>query len=198
MVVCLEVIVFKSMLVLHIVNKADAIKMRRTYEAGGKQEATFRMCTKTSSCLIRMQKLRKSLALVELASIGFQMRIQNLVFLDETIGNFIEMMKTFVLPKNFPTNICKRLPESSCVLVLGKALLWLIYSNDAISNNFACSFLESSKIGSKTIYLKYSQLRVPPPVEDGRFNPIWRVPVVASGDQESIFIDTVDGFVEQC
>ena len=113
------------------------------------------------------------------------------VVLDETIGNYIEMMKTFVLTEVVP-NIRKRLPES-CALVLGKALLWFIYSNDAISNNFLPEEFKNRIKNNLSEILTASGS--PPPV-DGDFNPIRRVPVVVSGDQGSVFIDTVDGFVD--
>jgi hypothetical protein len=59
-------------------------------------------------------------------------------------GAQIEMLKTFCRRKLL--NIHKRLLEL-CALVLGKALLWFIYCNHAVSSNI---FPSNSEIRSRT------------------------------------------------
>jgi len=109
---------------------------------------------------------------------------------DETIGEQIEMMKTFILAQVVP-NIRKRLPES-CALVLGKALLWFIYCNDAVSNNFLPEQYKNHIKNELNEIIVASGSLVD--VNDEHFNPIRRVPVIVSGDQGSVFIDVIEEF----
>jgi hypothetical protein len=109
---------------------------------------------------------------------------------DETIGKHIDMMKTFILSAVVP-NICNRLPES-CALVLGKALLWFIYCNDPVTNNFLPEIFRNRVKSELSDLLTASGS----PIVDENFNPIRRVPVVVSGDQGSVFIDTIEEFVD--
>ena len=109
---------------------------------------------------------------------------------DEAIGNHIDMMKTFILTEVVP-NIRKRVPES-CALVLGKALLWFIFSNSTVANNF---LPENFQARIKKELLEILTASGSPP-DDENFNPIRRVPVVVSGDQGSVFIDTIEEFVD--
>jgi hypothetical protein len=95
--------------------------------------------------------------------------------INEAIGNHIDMMNTFLLTEVVP-NIHKYLPKS-CALVLGnkEALLWFIYCNDAIANNFLPENFRNRV--KKELREKLTALGSPP-VNDN-FNPICRVP--ASG-----------------
>ena len=107
---------------------------------------------------------------------------------DEAMGAQIEMLQTFILAQVVP-NIRKRLPES-CALVLGKALLWFIYCNDAISNNFLPEQYKNQIKNELNEILTASGSFV-----DGEnFNPIRQVPVIVSGDQGSVFIDVIEQF----
>jgi hypothetical protein len=105
---------------------------------------------------------------------------------DETMGAQIEMLKTFILEQVVP-NIRKRLPES-CALVLGKALLWFIYCNDAISNNFLPEQYKNQIQNELNEILTASGSFV----DGDNFNPICRVPVIVTGDQGSVFIDVIE------
>jgi hypothetical protein len=106
--------------------------------------------------------------------------------IDATIGNNMEMLRTFVLTQVVP-NIRRRVPES-CALVLGKALLWFIYCDDAISENFLPEEFKSR------IKLELNEILTASgvDVEVNNFNPIRRVPVIVSGDQGSVFIDCIE------
>jgi hypothetical protein len=106
---------------------------------------------------------------------------------DATIGNNIEMLKTFVLTQVVP-NIRRRVPES-CALVLGKAFLWFYYCNDAVSENFLLEeFKRRIKLELKEILAASGGVDV----EIENFNPIRRVPVIVSGDQGSVFFDCIE------
>ena len=83
------------------------------------------------------------------------------------------MMKTFVLTQVVP-NICKRVPDS-CALVLGKALLWFIYSDGTDENVIPQPLGDTIKRELNEI-LKASGIDV----NAENFNPIRRVPVVVS------------------
>jgi hypothetical protein len=109
---------------------------------------------------------------------------------DETIGKHIDMMKTFILSAVVP-NICNQLPES-CALVLGKALLWFIYCNDPVTNNFLPEIFRNQVKSELSDLLT----ALGSPIVNENFNPIRRVPVVVSSDQGSVFIDTIEEFVD--
>jgi hypothetical protein len=105
---------------------------------------------------------------------------------DDAAGVNIEMMKAFVLFQVVP-NIRQRLPDL-CALVLGKAFLWFIYCNDAVSDNFVPEDFKhqiKTELGEIITALGVD-------VERKNFNPIHRVPVIVSGDQGSVFIDAID------
>ena len=71
-----------------------------------------------------MQKSPRSYVLVVLATYLFPEELSNAEV--EAGNSTIAMLKTFILSNVVP-NTRKRLPDSAA-LVLGKALLWLIYS----------------------------------------------------------------------
>jgi hypothetical protein len=101
---------------------------------------------------------------------------------DATIGNNIEMLTTFILTQVVP-NIRPRVPES-CALVLGKAFLWFINCNDAVSENFLPEeFKRRIKLELKELLAASGGVDV----EIENLNPICRVPVKVSGDQGSDF-----------
>jgi hypothetical protein len=106
---------------------------------------------------------------------------------DATIGNSIEMLKTFVLTQVVP-NIRRRVPES-CALVLGKAVLWFIYCDDAVSENFLPKeFKRRMKLELKEILAASSGVDV----EIENSTPIRPVPAIVCGDQGSVFIDCIE------
>jgi hypothetical protein len=107
---------------------------------------------------------------------------------DATIRNNIEMLKTFLLIQVVP-NIRRRVPES-CALVLGKAFLWFIYCDDAVSENvLPKEFKRRIKLELKEKLAASDGVDV----EIENFNPICRVPVIVSGDQQgSVFIDCIE------
>ena len=104
--------------------------------------------------------------------------------------SMIGMLKTFILSNVVP-NIRKRLPDSAA-LVLGKALLWLIYSPyDAthnlvpqeMKNRIQMEWNEIVLAGDSAVDCNLSE-----------YNPIRRVPVVVTGDQGCVYIDVVPSF----
>jgi hypothetical protein len=95
-------------------------------------------------------------------------------------------MMTFVLTQVVP-NIRRRLPDL-CALVLGKAFLWFIYCNDAVSDNF---IPEDFKHQIKT-ELGEILTALGVDVERENFNPNHPVPMIVSGDQGSVFINAID------
>jgi hypothetical protein len=100
------------------------------------------------------------------------------VLTDATIGNLIDMMKTFVLTQVVP-NICKRVPDS-CALVLGKALLWFIYSDGTDENVIPQPF--GPQPFGDTIKRELNEILKASGIDVNaeNFNPIRRVPVVVS------------------
>jgi hypothetical protein len=94
--------------------------------------------------------------------------------IDATIGNLIEMMKTFVLTQVVPY-ICKRVPDSYA-LVLGKALLWFIYCCDGMYENIILQPLGG------TIKRELNEILTASGIDDNaeNYNPICRVPVVVN------------------
>jgi hypothetical protein len=86
------------------------------------------------------------------------------------------VLTTFILTKVIP-NVRRRLPDSTCI-VLGKAVLWLVFSS--VTNNFIsieyCNELKADLAETGIA------------IADGQ-NPITRMPVLVSGDQGTVFID---------
>jgi len=86
------------------------------------------------------------------------------------------VLTTFILTKVTP-NVRRRLPDSTCI-VLGKAVLWLVFSS--VTNNFIsveyCNELKADLAETGIA------------IADGQ-NPILRMPVLVSGDQGTVFID---------
>jgi hypothetical protein len=80
-------------------------------------------------------------------------------------------------------------------LVLGKALLWLIYSPYDVTN---CVVPEYFKQQIQKDLKEILTATVPGvDCDDPRFNPIKKVPVVVTGDQGCVFIDIVPTLVEE-
>jgi hypothetical protein len=104
----------------------------------------------------------------------------------------IAMLKTFVLSNVVP-NIRKKLPDSAA-LVLGKALLWLIYSPyDATHNLVPQEFklrirMELNEVVSAGV----SGVDCNAP----NYNPIRKAPVIVTGDQGCVYIDVVPSCFE--
>jgi hypothetical protein len=119
------------------------------------------------------------------------------LFPDELTNAAVEngltaMMKTFIL-SNIVPKARKRVPDS-VALVLGKALLWLIYSpydatNQVVPQDFKTQIqLEWNEIVSATV--------VGVDCDAPSYNPIRRVPVVVTGDQGCVHIDVVPSLDE--
>ena len=86
------------------------------------------------------------------------------------------ILATFILTKVVP-NIRRRLPDSVSI-ILGKAVLWLVFSS--VANNFvSTNYVERVKadLGETGIV-----------VPEGK-NPILKMPVLVSGDQGAVYID---------
>ena len=99
----------------------------------------------------------------------------------------IAMMKTFLLSNVVP-NIRKRMSEA-VALVLGKALLWMIFSPyDETHHVIPQDFKQRIQMEWKEII---SATVVGVDCEDSRYNPIKRVPVVVTGDHGCVYIDIV-------
>ncbi len=120
----------------------------------------------------------------------FPLELTNNVAGKDVGTSTIAMMKTFII-SNMDSNIRKVLPDSAA-LVLGYALLWLIYSlYDAMNHVVPKEFknriqLEWNEITAWTVP------RVDVTASD--YNPIWKVPVVVTGDQGGVRIDVVHSF----
>ena len=100
---------------------------------------------------------------------------------------WIAMMKTFLLSNVVP-NIRKRMSEA-VALVLGKALLWMIFSPyDEAHHVIPQDFKQRIQMEWKEII---SATVVGVDCEDARYNPIKRVPVVVTGDHGCVYIDIV-------
>ena len=98
-------------------------------------------------------------------------------------ANSTMMIKTFLLTHVVP-NMRRRMSESSS-FILGKALLWFVYS----PNNFAPQdFCEQIKRELNEILRAAGVANV----DDPDFNPVKKVPVIVSGDEGSVFIEVVD------
>ena len=99
----------------------------------------------------------------------------------------IAMMKTFILSNVVP-KIRKKLPDSAAV-VLGKALVWLIYSAyDDTHNVVPQDFKTGIQMELNEVVLagvNGVDTNLP------NFNPICRVPIVVTGDQGCVYIDVM-------
>jgi hypothetical protein len=94
------------------------------------------------------------------------------------------MMSTFVLTHVVP-NLWKRVPDSTA-LVLGKALLWMLYSPALVP--LVPEHYRDMVIMELDLALGDER----PAVEDGvAWSPIQKVPVVVSGDNGSVYIDEI-------
>jgi len=110
----------------------------------------------------------------------------------EAGNSTIGMLKTFILSNVVP-HTRKRLPDSAA-LVLGKALLWLIYSPYDATHNLVPQDLKNR------IRMEWNEIVS---AEDAsidcnsaEYNPIHRIPVVVTGDQGCVYIDIVPSFDE--
>ena len=95
----------------------------------------------------------------------------------------IAMMNTFVLSNVVP-NVKKRLPESTC-LVLGRALLWLIFL--PVADEYIPVEMKE-RVVSEWVHVRGD-------IDEGdeEVNPIIQTAVTVSGDHGAVFIDTVGG-----
>lgn len=93
------------------------------------------------------------------------------------------MMNSFVLSHVVP-NIRKRLPESAC-LVLGRALLWLIFS--PVVDQYIPGDLKG-KVLSEWEHIRGEV--------DAELNPIKQMAVAVSGDHGAVYIDMVGDLEE--
>ena len=96
------------------------------------------------------------------------------------------MLKTFILSNVVP-NIRQRLPDS-VALVLGKALLWLIYSPYNATHNLVPQEFQNR---IRTEVNEIVSHTTADGVVDPNYNPIRRVPVVVTGDQGCVYIDLI-------
>jgi hypothetical protein len=97
--------------------------------------------------------------------------------IDSSICNS-NILTTFILTKVVP-NICRRLPDSVAI-VLGKAVLWTVFSS--VANSFvSADYCERLKAD-----LMDTGIVVPP----GR-NPVVKMPILVSGDQGTVFMDEI-------
>lgn len=94
------------------------------------------------------------------------------------------ILKTFILTKLVP-HIRQRLPDSVAIL-LGKALLWLVYSS------VACDFM--TEIERDRIKSELADTGIV--IEHGK-NPIAKVPIIVSGNQGTVFIDEIPRLQEE-
>ena len=97
--------------------------------------------------------------------------------------NSTVMIKTFLLSNVVP-NLRRRMSESCC-FILGKALLWYIYSTNNIVPQ---DFRDRVKRELNEILRAAGDVNVDNP----DFNPVRKVPVVVSGDEGSVFIEVID------
>ena len=109
---------------------------------------------------------------------------------EEGRANMTAMMKTYILSNVVP-NIRRRLPEAAA-LVLGKALLWLIYSMyDATNNVVPQNFRNRIR---REINEIVSAADAEVDCNDPGYNPIRRVPVVVTGREGCVYIDVIPAF----
>ena len=100
--------------------------------------------------------------------------------IDNTLCADSCVLTTFILSRVVP-NVRRRLPDSTAV-VLGKAVLWLVFSG--LANSFAftdeyCNQVKADLVETGII------------IADGQ-NPILRMPVLVSGDQGAVYIDELN------
>jgi hypothetical protein len=88
------------------------------------------------------------------------------------------VMTTFILTKVVP-NIRRRLPDSTAI-VLGKAVLWLVFSS------VASDFISTGD--QDRVKRELSETGIV--IAEGQ-NPISKVPVLVSGNQGTVFIDEI-------
>jgi hypothetical protein len=108
---------------------------------------------------------------------------------DNDANDTTMMTRTFILRSVVP-NIRKRMSES-CSLLLGKALLWYLYSsdcNDVCSNSVLLTNMQTAVKSELNDILSASGVDV----EEADFNPIHKVPVIVSGDQGTVLIEVID------
>jgi hypothetical protein len=101
--------------------------------------------------------------------------------IDTSICNS-NVLTTFILTKVVP-NIRKRLPDSASI-VLGKAMLWLVYSS------VACDFISAEYRDKVKADLADAGVEI----GIGR-NPIVKMPVLVSGNQGTVYIDEIPPMV---
>ena len=110
----------------------------------------------------------------------------------EAGNSTIAMLKTFILCNVVP-NIRQRLPDAAA-LVLGKALLWLIYSPYDATHNVVPQDLKNR------IRMEWNEIvSAGDTIVDcnsAEYNPICRVPVIVTGDQGCVYIDVIPSFNE--
>jgi hypothetical protein len=92
----------------------------------------------------------------------------------------VTVLSTFILTKVVP-NICKRLPDSTSI-VLGMAVLWLVFSN--VSNNFLSQAFINEVKGS---------LNDTGVVVVNGQNPILNMPILVCGADGTVHIDELAG-----
>ena len=144
--------------------------MRRKSEADGRNQVEYLMCMMTLNFVTRMRRLLRSCD-------GGPCFYVSDPKLDAA------MMNTFVLSHVVP-KIRKQLPGSACLVVLGKALLWLI-----------CSLVADEYIPidfKPDILLEWEHVRGAD--FDAELNPIKKMAVTVSGDHGAVFIDMVGAF----
>ncbi|KAI2508148.1 hypothetical protein MHU86_6321 [Fragilaria crotonensis] len=88
-------------------------------------------------------------------------------------------LKTFVLTKWFQIYVND---FESAAIVLGKAVLWLVYSS------VACDFISATDRDR----VKADLADTGTVILDGQ-NPIAKVPIIVSGNQGTVFIDEIQG-----
>jgi hypothetical protein len=152
----------------------------------GSLKLAFQMSTRIPYCHTQMLKLLRNCVLVAAPSICF-LKISQTIQPESEEGSSglstIVMLKTFIL-SNIVPNICQRLPDLAA-LVLGKALLWLIYlPYNATPNNLVPQeFANRIQIEVDEIVLHGTNNSV---LIDANYNPICCVPVIVAGDQSSL------------
>jgi hypothetical protein len=104
------------------------------------------------------------------------------------VSTTMPMLQTYILSNVVP-NIRQRLPDLAA-LVLGKALLWLIYSPYNETHNLVPQEFKSR------IQMEVNEIISNASVDGGgvvdpNYNPICRCPVVVTGDQGCVYIDVI-------
>ena len=89
-------------------------------------------------------------------------------------------LATFILTKVVP-NIRERLPDSAAILLLGKAVLWVVYSS------VASTYIDDEWRDRIKQDLEETGIAT---IVDGQ-NPIMKVPVIVSGNQGIIYVDEI-------